>query len=86
MLTGAHALVTHHSNMALEALAFCVPYYCESGAAAALSIKLSELENPPMPFYADRWQLLSNVCYAQWNVAEMRSGEAWASLEKDGLV
>ena len=86
VLSGAHAVVTRHSNMALEALAFGVPYYCEAGAAVALSMKLVEIERPRAVSFVDRLQLLSNVCYAQWNVAEMRSGEAWASLEKDGLV
>jgi hypothetical protein len=39
--------------------------------------KISEINNPPYPE-----NILYNLAYYQWNVYEMKSGEAWSFLNK----
>lgn len=76
----AKALVTHHSNTAIDALLAGVPVHCETGAAAAFSVPLDLLETR----LEGREQFLHDVAWLQWSLEEMRSGEAWAHLR--GLV
>ena len=77
-LASARAWVTHHSNSAVDALVAGVPVHCETGAAAAFSVSLDEIVNPPMR--QGREQFLHDVAWLQWTFDEMRSGECWRHL------
>lgn len=79
-LSTAKVIVTHHSNTAIDALVAGVPVYCETGAAAAFSIKLHEITNPPR--LEGREQFLADVAWLQWTHKEMESGECWAYLKE----
>jgi len=83
-LAKASALVTHHSNAAIEALTYGIPVHCETGAAAAFSVPLSEIATAEMP--EGREQFLADVAWLNWSLDEMRSGEAWMHLKDRGLV
>lgn len=77
-LASAHALVTRHSNTAIDALCAGVPYYCEAGAAVSLAMPaIREIETAePAPLEA-RLGLLADIAYLQWTPAEMRAGLCW---------
>ncbi len=83
-LSRACALVTHHSNAAVDALVAGVPVHCETGVAAAFSIPLEQVANPPC--LEGREQFLSDVAWLNWSVDEMRSGAAWAHMKERGLL
>ncbi len=86
LLSGVRIVVTHHSNIALEAIASGTPFYCEYGAAQPLSMTLDEITDPPFRSKEDRLQILHNACHLQYSVAEIGSGLAWKSLMDMGVV
>lgn len=85
-LRAARLVVTHHSNMAIDALVAGVPVYCHEGAAAACSIPFQkeEFENPTRDD-AKRRQFLSDAAWLQWSMDEMKAGVAWDHLKSRGL-
>lgn len=83
-LASAHVLVTHHSNMAVDALVAGVPVHCVTGAAAAFSVPLDQIANPPR--LEGREQFLYDVAWLQWTEAEMRSGALWKHLKDRRLI
>jgi hypothetical protein len=75
-LERCHALVTHMSNTAVEALLAGVPVFC-TGYCASSSMGrtyLDEIENPLLP--EDRYRWASVLAANQWTLEEMRSGLA----------
>lgn len=86
-LSRCHAVVTHHSNVAVEAILHGVPAFAWDGVATApgkASSDLSRIEDPPEATDVYRWA--SDIAWTQWNVEEMRSGDAWNYLREEGLV
>ena len=83
-LADAWAVVTHHSNVGLEALAAGIPVYSEDGLASTMSMALEQIEDPPLP--KDREGFFADVAYCQWNADEMESGACWRHLQAEGLV
>lgn len=79
-----HAVVTHHSNVALDALVAGVPAYCETGAARCMSFHPDEIQSAAIP--PGREQFLWDCAWLQWTLDEMRSGECWDHLKQRGLV
>ena len=85
ILKGVHAVVTHHSNVAVDALLEGVPVFCLEGIASVLGkSKLSEIESPIRPEGREQWAY--DAAYSQWSVPEMASGAAWRHLKEEGLV
>lgn len=78
-----HAVVTHHSNLALDALVQGVPAYCETGAARCMSFNPDEIQSAAIP--PGREQFLWDCAYLQWTLDEMKSGECWAHMKERGL-
>jgi hypothetical protein len=83
-LRTARAVVTHHSNAAIDALLAGIPAHSETGAAAVMSLPLNQLLEAPEP--AGRAQFLHDIAWLQWTLAEMRSGACWAHLKERGLI
>lgn len=84
-IEGCHAVVAHHSNVAVEALMLGVPTFVVDGVALPLSeSSLHRIATPRME--GDRQQWLQDISYCQWHPAEMRSGEVWAHLKSEGLL
>lgn len=84
-LRNCHAVVTHHSNVAVDALLAGVPVFCEKGVAKILgSSGLASIEQPLMPPGRKQWAY--NLAYCQWSVEEMRQGLAYRHLINDGLI
>jgi len=81
-LAGAWALVTHSSNVAVEALLAGVPVFCTDrcGASAMASNDLHQIENPRMDGNRLKWA--SVLANNQWTLAEMRDGTCWRMLNE----
>lgn len=80
----AWAWVTHHSNSAVDALLAGVPAHCATGAAAAFSVPLDQIAEPPL--MEGRESFLADVAWLQWTLPEIRSGACWSHLKERGLV
>lgn len=84
-LRKAAAVVTHHSNAAIDALVEGIPIYCEIGLASTMSVPtlaaIECAEEPP-----DREGFLYDVAYTQWSVPEIATGKAWRYLKSEQLV
>lgn len=84
-LAGAHAVVTHHSNAAVEAVCAGVPCFTVQGVALAMgSARLKAIETPLYP--DDRAQWAADVAWTQFTTAEIAAGLAWRHLRDEGLV
>lgn len=83
-MSRACALVTHHSNAAIEALVEGVPVHCTTGAAAAFSVPLNEIAQAPR--LEGREQFLADVAWLNWRLDEMRSGACWSHMKERGLI
>lgn len=84
-LAQAHCVVTHHSNVGCDALLEGVPVFSKYGAASVLGPY--NLENVEKPYYPEnREQWAANLCYSQWTIHEMMSGECWQHLKSVRLI
>jgi hypothetical protein len=75
-----HAVVTHSSNIAVDAVLLGIPVYC-TGQCAALAMgdaDFSFIEKPRTPA---REQWAYNLAAAQWTLDEMKSGRCWEELQ-----
>lgn len=80
-LIGAHALVTHSSAAANEALLAGVPAFVGTKQCVAASLgagKLSDIENPRKPDGREEW--MAWLANSQWTLDELREGVAWRAL------
>jgi len=78
-LQNAHALVTHSSNVAIEAVCLGTPVFV-SPASAAAPIGRTELSEIESPVYPDREPWLAHLAYNQFSLEEIRNGRAWRLL------
>src|SRR5262249_9053412 len=72
-LRGAHCLVTHGSNAAVEAVIMGCPVFVHSDSAAAL-VGRTDLTAIEHPVYPDRQAWLNALAYSQFNEAELVDG------------
>jgi hypothetical protein len=80
-LAMAHAMVTHHSNAAVEALCFGIPVFT-TGHCAARTLASNPLQNIESPLYPDGREAWAGTLAAnQWTVEEIASGKAWEALK-----
>ncbi len=85
VLRDCHAVVTHHSNVGVEALVAGVPVFSDEGIASKLALNdLSKIEAPN--YDGDRQRFIQDAAYCQWNVVEMRVGAPWRHLKSEGLI
>lgn len=79
-LADAHALVTHASNTAVDAVLFGVPAFV-NGPSPARPLGNTDLAAIERPVYADNREEWAAVLAAnQWNLAEMTDGTCWRQL------
>ncbi len=84
-LLNCHAVVTHHSNVAVDAILAGIPAFCDAGVALPLArTDLLDIECPIYP--SDREQWLSDIAWCQWSVPEMALGLPWRHLKDEGLI
>lgn len=79
-LKGAHALVTHASAAAIEALLAGVPVFVtgQSAAVPMASGPLASIESPHYPEEREPWA--AGLANSHWTLAELRGGIAWRRL------
>lgn len=84
-LQNCFAVVTHHSNVAVDAIVRGIPAFSWKGVAIGMSSQdLSTIEEPVRPEGREQW--VNDLAYCQWNVEEMKKGLAWNHLVLEGLV
>jgi hypothetical protein len=83
-LHNCHAVVCHHSNVAVDALIQGIPAFCDEGIALPMAgTDLAMIEEPPMPDGREQWA--ADVAWTQWSRAEMEDGSAWRYLKTEVL-
>jgi hypothetical protein len=75
-LDGAHALVTHGSNAANEAVILGCPVFTHASCAAALVGK-TDVNDIERPVYPDRQPWLNSLAYSQFSESELLDGTLW---------
>lgn len=85
-LRQAWAVVTHHSNVGVDAAIAGVPVFTVAGVAKYLSMpSLAAIDSVyASPF--DRHQWAANLAYTQWSIDEMRAGLPWKHALEHGLI
>jgi hypothetical protein len=78
-LKGAHCLVTHGSNAAVEAVIMGCPVFVHPDSAASL-VGLTDLNDIETPIYPDREPWLRSLAYSQFNERELVDGTLWKLL------
>ena len=78
-LKTAHALVTHSSNVAIEAVCLGTPVFVSHTSAAA-PVGHTDLSHIEKPAYPDRSAWLSHLAYNQFSLEEIADGRAWRML------
>ena len=79
-LETAHALVTHSSNVAIEAAVMGTPVFVSPSSAAA-PVGLTDLSRIEAPVRPERWAWLAHLAYSQFSYQEMQSGAVWDLLK-----
>jgi hypothetical protein len=80
-LAGAHVLVTHSSNIAVDAIIQGVPAIVESTNPAA-PVCAQSLDYIERPLYPDRRSWWRSLMCQQFNDVEMSNGLAWHWMKK----
>lgn len=81
----AHAVVTHHGNAVVEALAAGVPIFCSDGVGVHMGLtSLSEIMRPVYP--DNREQFFWNLAHWQWSPEEIATGLPLCSLRERELI
>ncbi len=84
-LHNCHAVVTHHSNAAVDAILEGIPAFAIRGVATPLALDdLSKIEEPLYPDGREQWA--ADIAYCQWNLNEMATGQVWRHLKSEGLI
>lgn len=87
VLHSAFAVVTHHSNVAIDAIVAGVPaFVVESIAKPLCKTNIAEVNDPYYPSEEERLQWLQNAAYLQWHVAEIEMGLPWRHLKEEKIV
>jgi hypothetical protein len=81
-LKDAHAVVTFNSNSGVESIIDGVPVFAGDHGSMCWELANKTLIRIDVPNRPSREQWLSDLCYAQWNLEELRSGEAWEHLSR----
>lgn len=85
VLANAHAVVTHHSNVAVDALVSGVPAFVWDGVASPMGLQdLALIETPLLPRDRESW--INDISYTQFTLSEMAEGLPWRHLKNEGLL
>ncbi|RWN33441.1 hypothetical protein [Mesorhizobium sp.] len=79
-LKGAHCLVTHGSNAAVEAVIMGCPVFVHQDSAAAL-VGRCDLGRIDEPYYPDRQPWLNSLACCQFSERELVDGTLWKMIE-----
>ena len=86
-LETAHALVCHHGNPTVAALAAGVPIFMNGPIGAASHLASFEFDKIMDPIFPEnRQQFFNNLAHWQWSVEEIISGQALMSYVERGFI
>ena len=80
-LSTAHALVTHSSNVAIEAAVMGTPVFVSPSSAAA-PVGLTDLSRIETPLRPERLQWLAHLAWSQFSFEEIQSGQVWELMRQ----
>lgn len=84
-LAGCHAVATHHSNVAIDAILAGVPAFCEQGVASVMGCSdVTKIDTPIYPEGREQWA--ADIAWCQFTVEEIATGMPWHHLKSEGLV
>ena len=87
LFDGAWAVVSHSSNVHLDATRYGVPGFCTAGPGRLIgSGDLSAIERPRRFDAAEQRQFLADAAWWQWTGREIADGLLWRHLRAEGLV
>lgn len=75
-VAGAHVMVSHGSNAAVEGVIMGCPVIVDPSSAASL-VGLTDLDQVENPVYPDRTKWLHSLAYSQFNERELVDGTLW---------
>ena len=78
----AHCVVTYNSNSGVDALIAGKPVYAADKGSMVWHSCMRDIHDVDDPWNPDRRQWLNDLAYCQWNLEEMKSGEAWRHLSR----
>lgn len=85
VLLDSFAVVTRHSNVAVDGLVEGIPAFCMEGVASVKGLQdLTKIETPAYPDGREQW--VNDIAYQQWSLSEMGEGLPWRYLKDSGLV
>lgn len=79
-IEGAHCLVTHGSNAAVESVILGCPVFVDKSSAAAL-VGQTDITKIESPIYPDREPWLRSLAYCQFDEKELVDGTLWRLME-----
>lgn len=79
-IAGAHCLVTHGSNAAVESVILGCPVFVDKSSAAALVGK-TDLKDIERPSYPERQPWLNSLGYSQFDERELVDGTLWRLMQ-----
>ena len=86
-LNGACCLVTLHSNAAIDAMAYGLPFHATEGLASRASVpQLDDLFRVNPAHTLDRERFLRQVSYCHWTRHEIADGTMFAQYIEDGIL
>ena len=80
-LSRTRLVVSHHSNVAIDALIAGVPSYVEAGIGLLTTSSL-DVDNPTFPSRGKQMQTLYDAAYTQYSITEMANGVAWNYIQE----
>lgn len=80
-LKDCHAVVTHLSNVAVDAVLMGIPVFVD-GLSAAWQVSSGTLNKIEQPSYPNREIWINSLLYQQYKLEEIRSGEIWRIRDK----
>lgn len=86
VLADCWAVVTHHSNVQIDAMLAGVPFFAEHGAGIGLRFPLDMIDAPPPYRAGDREAVLNDLAWCQWTLAEIAAGECFRFYRAHGLL
>lgn len=89
LLKHTYCVVSHHSNVSVDAIIAGVPFTCRKGVARHVAppglpddfVEDLDLLAPHVLTYDQRYNFLCNVAYVQWTTKEMSEGHCWDYIQ-----
>lgn len=81
----SYAVVTRQSNVAVDALLYGVPVFCEQGVASVMGCSdLTMIESPLYPINREQWA--ADIAWTQFTTEEIATGLPFDHLKEEGLI